>query len=587
MMKLTELEVLTLDCQATGANPQKGHLLEIGWVHTRAAATAHPAALTASAYRVALPADTDIPPAVQRVTGITRADSERASAIAEVWRKLMRAANRVAAVDQMEKCPLIIHYCRFEKSFLEHLHAQENQPDIFPFHIVCTHEIAKRLLPGLPRRGLRAVAGYLGHTVPRQRRSGAHAIATAVIWQHFVEQLAAEHDVTDLDQLSSWLKETTPPTRTGRDYPMKPDIRLHLPDKPGIYRMRRSNGDLLYIGKATSLKQRVNSYFRQKGSHAEHTLEMLSQAANLDVTRTGSALEAAVLESDEIKRHNPPYNIALQAGQRKLTFCTRDLAKCANQPNADDCIGPLPAGLTTAAMNAFANWHKDRNPNRDDSLQNGYALLGVPPAYVPEPHCLSEGLALFQSNHRTRLKNPSALRILAGLGHQLWGKRLQALEEAKLAAAEGVEEELDEAVEETEEAPRWTSEAVVRSIEHAIMHGALLIRRARWLCLLSESSLAWEVCNAGSQRKNVLLFKNGAVDSRQELSAEKATPLSAGSAKRIPERQKIFDLTTYERLRVVTTEMRRLVGEGRKIELRLSPTAILSGRQLAKLLPWV
>jgi hypothetical protein len=176
---------------------------------------------------------------------------------------------------------------------------------------------------------------------------------------------------------------------------------------------------------------------------------------------------------------------------------------------------------------------------------------------------------------------------LAGLGHQLWGKRLQALEEAKLAAAEGVEEELDEAVEETEEAPRWTSEAVVRSIEHAIMHGALLIRRARWLCLLSESSLAWEVCNAGSQRKNVLLFKNGAVDSRQELSAEKATPLSAGSAKRIPERQKIFDLTTYERLRVVTTEMRRLVGEGRKIELRVRPTAILSGRQLAKLLPWV
>jgi hypothetical protein len=38
---------------------------------------------------------------------------------------------------------------------------------------------------------------------------------------------------------------------------------------------------------------------------------------------------------------------------------------------------------------------------------------------------------------------------------------------------------------------------------------------------------------------------------------------------------------------VVTTELRRLVGEGRKIELRLNPTSILSGRQLAKLLPWV
>ena len=60
-----------------------------------------------------------------------------------------------------------------------------------------------------------------------------------------------------------------------------------------------------------------------------------------------------------------------------------------------------------------------------------------------------------------------------------------------------------------------------------------------------------------------------------------------GYAKRSANRQKIFDLTTYERLRVVTTELRRLVSEGRKVEIRLSPNAILSNRQLAKMLPWV
>ena len=69
--------------------------------------------------------------------------------------------------------------------------------------------------------------------------------------------------------------------------------------------------------------------------------------------------------------------------------------------------------------------------------------------------------------------------------------------------------------------------------------------------------------------------------------AAKETPLSAGCAKSIRERQKIFDLTTYDRLRVVTTELRRLVCEGRIIELRLGPVAILCNRQLAKLLPWV
>ncbi len=587
-MTLADLEVLTLDCQATGANPQKGHLLEIGWIQTCAAANGIPDDLTASAYRVALPEDVEIPPAVQRVTGITRTDAEGALPAAEIWRKLAQTAQQIAAAAQTDRCPTIIHYCRFEKAFLKHLHAAEQQPDDFPLDIICTHEIAKRLLFSLPRRGLRAVAGYFGHSVPQLRRSGAHAVATAVIWQHFVEQLAAEHGVTDLDQLNSWLKDTTPRTRTGRDYPMKPDIRLNLPDNPGVYRMLRSNGDLLYIGKATSLKQRVNSYFRQKGPHAEHTLEMLSQAANLKVTRTDSALEAAVLESDEIKRHNPPYNIALQTGQRNLVFCSRDLEHCAAQPDADYCIGPLPAGLTTTAMNAFASWHKDRDASTDHSLENAYALLGVPQTYAPDPDCLSEGLALFQSHHLNRLKNPSALRILARLGHQLWGERLKAIAEAKLAAAEEADEEvLDEADEVNKEEPSWTPEAVARGIEHAIMRGALLIRRARWLCLLSESSLAWEARNAGDPHKHVLLFENGTVGARKEMPAAQKSTLPAGYAKRIQQRQNIFDVATYERLRVVTTELRRLVGDGRKIELRIGPKAILSSRQLARLLPWV
>ena len=131
--------------------------------------------------------------------------------------------------------------------------------------------------------------------------------------------------------------------------------------------MLRSNGDLLYIGKATSLKQRVNSYFRQKGSHAEHTLEMLSQAADLDVIRTGSALEAAMLESDEIKRHNPPYNVALQTGQRKLAFCSDDLQQSAGEPDAIHCIGPLPDGNSTAAIMAFAAWLKSRRAQNMES----------------------------------------------------------------------------------------------------------------------------------------------------------------------------------------------------------------------------
>jgi DNA polymerase-3 subunit epsilon len=433
------------------------------------------------------------------------------------------------------------------------------------------------------------VAGYFGHSVPRQRRSGAHAVATAVIWQHFVRQLQAQHGIQHLDHLADWLNHTRPQKRSGRDYPMNAGIRRNLPDNPGIYRMLRSNGDLLYIGKATSLKQRVNSYFRQKEPHAEHTLEMLSQAADLDVTLTGSALEAAMLESDEIKRLNPPYNVALQTGQRQLAFCSGDLQKWAAKPDAVHCIGPLPDGKPTAAIAAFAGWHKNiRIKTGDPFFKGAHAILRVSQAHAPQPDCLAEGLALFRRNHRKRLKNSSAMRILAGLGRELWRERLKALEEARSEVLQQkAEETATDEGEEIEERPTWTPEAVARGIERSIMQGALLIRRARWLCLLSESSLAWETRNAAGHRKTVLLFENGAVSLRDELPAEIETPVSAGDTKRIPERQKIFDVTRYDRLRVVTTELRRLVAEGRKIELRLNPASILSGSQLARLLPWV
>ena len=583
-MKLSELEVLTLDCQTTGANPQKGHLLEIGWVRTRAASAVNAETLSASAYQLSLPANVDIPPAVQRITGITETDPDRAIAAPEVRQKLTRTAREIAAADQMEKCPMVIHYARFEKPFLKHLCPPQDQTDAFPFVIICTHEITRRLLPGLPRRGLRAVAGYYGHSVPRQRRSGSHAIATAVIWRHLVQQLQAQHDIRSLDQLRDWLNQTTARNRTGRDYPMKPEIRLNLPDKPGIYRMLRSNGDLLYIGKATSLKQRVNSYFRQKGPHAEHTLEMLSQATDLSVTRTGSALEAAVLESDEIKRHCPPYNVALQTGQRKLAYCNKNLQKCAARSDGMFCVGPLPDGNPTAALMAFAAWHK----TGDHLHKNAYAILGVSQTYAPETDCLVEGLVLFRQNHSDRLDNHSTLRIITELGRKLWGERLKALENAKTAVSEKTDEEVTEDQDEAPaDGPAWTPKTVARGIEHAVMRGALLIRRARWFCLLSESSLAWEARNTGDPHKIILQFEKGAVRSREELPAEKEIPLPAGYARRISDRRKIFDLTIYERLRVVTTELRRLVGEGRKIELHLSPTARLSGRHLTRLLPWV
>ncbi len=68
--------------------------------------------------------------------------------------------------------------------------------------------------------------------------------------------------------------------------------------------------------------QRVKSYFQKKSRHPEHILEMLSQAVEISFKITPTALQAAVLETDEIKKYTPPYNKALKEGVSLRKDCS-------------------------------------------------------------------------------------------------------------------------------------------------------------------------------------------------------------------------------------------------------------------------
>jgi DNA polymerase-3 subunit epsilon len=422
--------------------------------------------------------------------------------------------------------------------------------------------------------------------MPELKRSTDHVVATAFIWKKMVELLDKTCGVSDLDQLTDWLAATKPPGRSGRSFPMNPEVHLQLPDKPGIYRMLRAKkGDPLYIGKAKSLKQRVNSYFRQKTAHAEHTLEMLTQARELDFTLTGSALEAAVLESDEIKRSSPPYNIALRRRERTLAYCTKDLCRNAAVAEGDFTVGPLPAGRFIKTITAFGLWLAyGMQVNDEDQLDILHSILALPPDYAPGIDCLMEGFKVFRETYSSRLTHQSALRVLTALGAAFWRKRLQSDALAEIVTET---ENDDKKQKESDREHVWTPEAVAHTIENMIRHSAHLIRRARWFCLLSESSLAWTSAEQRDKLKILVVFSNGAALDRKFVKTAEEIPVPPGRAKSFRSRQNNIDLITYDRLRVLTTELRRLVSEGRDIKLRLSPGVTLNRRKITKVLQWV
>ncbi len=86
----------------------------------------------------------------------------------------------------------------------------------------------------------------------------------------------------------------------------------HLPEQPGVYLFKDQAGDVLYIGKAARLADRVRSYFLKSGDHSPKTSLMVSQIAGLETMVTRSELEALILESNLVKRHRPRFNVVLR-----------------------------------------------------------------------------------------------------------------------------------------------------------------------------------------------------------------------------------------------------------------------------------
>ncbi len=87
-----------------------------------------------------------------------------------------------------------------------------------------------------------------------------------------------------------------------------------LPDAPGVYLFKDARGNLLYIGKAVSVRKRVQSYFTERdfGYDAERLSTMVGQIADVEFLLTANELEALILESNLIKQRRPRYNIVLR-----------------------------------------------------------------------------------------------------------------------------------------------------------------------------------------------------------------------------------------------------------------------------------
>jgi DNA polymerase-3 subunit epsilon len=540
---LSQLEVLVVDCQATAAAPH-GHLLEMGWARAGTTTT------RADARLIALPDGEHIPAAVMRLTGISELMAQDGVDAQVAWRELSNEAATLAR----QPAPTVIHFARFEKPFLCALAGDEP-----PLDILCTHDIARRLLPGLPRCGVRALTGYFGRGIGALRRSADHVEATAFVWRQLV-RLLRDEGISTWSVLQEWLANNRATKQRRRLWPMPRDVRLSLPDTPGVYRMLRTSGDVLYVGKAASLRHRVNSYFRKQTGVPERTLEMLSQARGISFDVTPSALEAALIEADEIKQHRPPYNVALTIENRALWFAPPNLTARSAHPSAQCPLGPFPSVGMLDEFGALA---------AAESRALGSSR------WRPDPVTFEAGFARLCVVHPELSRHDlGAHDRLLRLGTRLWreGRRDRDVDE-------------DDPNEAVRGLMVWTPEFVQVSLEWLALRAALARRRAIWLTRLVDSSVVWR--EPGDSCARLIVIENSEVVFSGATDANATPPIPPGHRRPVAARREAFTLASFDRLRVLTTELKRLTAAGAPVALRLGVAPALDDSRLASALWWM
>lgn len=517
-MNLGSMPLFFLDLQTTGSKPESGaHILEMAWADQSA---------QVQSSLVQLPADEKIPYRIQMITGIFNEDMEAARPLPELFSVLE---------ERYSGFPCVIHFAQFEKPFLVDAFCKLEKEN--KLEILCTHEIAKRLLPNLPTRGIKGLAGYFGFPSTDLKRSAQQVEATRVIWQGLIK-LLSEQGIDTYSQLQEWLAITPKTSRTKYEYPLAKEKRLTLPDEPGVYRMVSKWDEILYVGKATSLKDRVNSYFRGQKNRDPRKLEMLTQVYDLKVTVCGSPLEAALLETDEIKRLDPRYNISLKANNRGLVFFNREMTEMDFEQSAEFCLGPFSSSIVFESLR-----------NLTACLVSGDFHDNI--FYDPiEGSLVKDGLAIFCERYSLVLENIQ-MRSLLALG--LWWNRLYEMEED--VATEEVDDLLQESSESEEAEIVLTAEDIAEKIERHVMRAGKTYLRAKKLTRILNADIDFKMHKG--ERCYQLKVRKGIVS--PEATTERVQKVNLWNN---------LDINTYDRMSVLLMELGKIKTASGEVEIR-------------------
>jgi len=285
---------VVVDLETTGGRPGPGTIIEVGAYRMIGRR------ITESFQSLIRPR-APIPPFVTRLTSISNAmvaEAPPIEAVLPAFRRFLGDAVMVA------------HNAAFDFGFLDFEFRRLFGLGILN-PVLCTLRLSRRMLPSVKRRRLDALAEHFGLSTEGRHRGLGDARMAAELLSIFLE-MAAGMGVARLDRLLDLHGRTPAGRRLERH--VAPEVIAALPQAPGVYLMRNERGELLYIGKARRLRDRVGSYFNGGMGTKAKVADLVSHVHAIEIRPARSTLEAALNEAAMIRELKPPYNRMLKDG---------------------------------------------------------------------------------------------------------------------------------------------------------------------------------------------------------------------------------------------------------------------------------
>ena len=290
---LSKTEFSVIDVETTGLSAQANNIIEIGIVKVKNLKIVDKfATLVNSGY--------NIPSFITQLTGITNGDVKQAPHFDYVAESVL---------EFIGDSVISGHNFSFDESFLN-AELIRNDRSPLDHHKICTLKISRKLFPTLRSKSLSSVAHHLKIRNKNSHRALGDAETTAKILIKIIKKLSAEEGIETLEDLIKYQTYTVNRLSKTKIKPQLQDALFACPNLPGVYFFINKRNEIIYVGKAKSLSDRLKSYFSP--SAGRKAKKIVRQAAKVKYITTNSELTALLTEAETIKKVNPRLNSQLK-----------------------------------------------------------------------------------------------------------------------------------------------------------------------------------------------------------------------------------------------------------------------------------